>query len=95
MPEYKNVANKSVIKTLSLDPANSNKTFEQILEDVYGNSVTGKRTMETSTPRGGKDDTQTIDKSRLGEKGYFNEIKGDPALKKKYNEGLIDRMSRL
>ena len=90
MPEYKNVVNKDVIKSLSLLPENSKKTFQQIIEETYGNSVTGKRTMETSTPRGGKD--ASLDMSKTNDPEYFKQVMANPELKKKYNEGLVSRI---
>jgi hypothetical protein len=91
MPEYNKVINKNVIKSLSLLPENSKKTFQQIIEETYGNSVTGKRTMETSTPRGGKD--QGIDYSKVNDPEYFQKIMDNPELKKKYNDGLLSRIN--
>src|SRR5205085_12092257 len=44
MPEYADVVNREVIKTLSLDPANADKTFPQLIEETYGRSLRGKRT---------------------------------------------------
>jgi hypothetical protein len=90
MPEYKNVINKDVIKSLSLLPQNSKKTFQQIIEETYSNSVTGKRTMETSTPRGGKD--ASLDMSKINDPDYFKQVMANPELKKKYNEGLTSRI---
>ncbi len=92
MPEYKDVASKDVIKSLSLNPANADKTFAQILEGSYGHLLKGKSTMESSKPRGGKDDSQTIDYKRVSDPKYFAEIMKDPALKKEYNSNLIERL---
>jgi hypothetical protein len=91
IPEYEAVVNKDVIKTLSLLPANSKKTFQQIIEETYGNSVTGKKTMEKSTPRGGK--TAELDSSRLKDPSYYKEVMSNPELKKEYNKGLVDRIN--
>jgi hypothetical protein len=91
MPEYKDVVNRNVIKELSLLPQNAKKTFYQIVEETYGNTVTGKKTMETSTPRGGKE--TSYDESRMAsDPKYFAEIMANPELKKKYNDGLMDRL---
>lgn len=89
--EYANVVNKDVIKELSLLPSNANKTFQQILEETYGKTVTGKKTMETSTPRGGKD--MSIDMSQINDPEYFKQVMASPELKKKYNEDLTSRIS--
>lgn len=90
MPEYEAVVNKEVLKSLSKLPENRNKTFQQIIEETYGKSVPGKKTMETSIPRGGKD--VDIDWSRVHDADYFKEIMADPDLKKKYNETLTSRL---
>jgi len=92
MPEYKEIVNKDVIKSLSLDPRNSNKTFTKIIEEAYGHLATGRKTLEASTPRGGKDDLTEIDASRINDPKYFKEIMASPELKKKYNESLSSRI---
>lgn len=94
MPEYKDIANKDVIKSLSLDPRNQNKTFTKIIEETYGNFVQGKKTIETSTPRGGKDDNQDIDFSRIKDSNYFKEVMESPILKGKYNQDMLSRLSK-
>lgn len=91
MPEYKDVVNRDVIKELSLLPQNAKKTFQQIVEETYSKTVTGKKTMETSTPRGGKE--AAYDESKMvKDPKYFNEAMANPELKKKYNDGLVDRL---
>lgn len=90
LSEYKDVVNREVIKELSLLPQNAKKTFSQIIEDTYGKTVSGKKTMETSTPRGGKD--ASYDPSRMNDPVYFKEVMANPELKKKYNDGLVDRL---
>jgi hypothetical protein len=93
MPEYKDIVNKDVIKSLSLDPANQNKTWRQIIEGAYGHLIVGKKTLESSTARGGKDDNQDVDfdKARTDSK-YFSEVMANPELKKKYNATLAERL---
>lgn len=90
LPEYSEVVNKDVIKELSLLPQNSKKTFQQIIEDTYGKSVSGKKTMETSTPRGGKD--AGLDMNRINDPEYFKLVMETPELKKQYNEGIAHRI---
>lgn len=90
MPEYDGIANKEVIKSLAKLPENKNKTFQQIIEETYGKSVSGKKTMETSTPRGGKD--VGIDWNKVSDPSYFKQIMADPELKKQYNEKLANRI---
>jgi len=93
MPEYKKIVNKSVIKTLSLDPENQNKTFAQLIEETYGNAIGGKRTLEDTTPRGGKA-TDGVDVTRASKDGsYLKEVLANPDTKKEYNEGLVERLS--
>jgi len=92
MPEYKDIVNPSVIKALSLDPANQDKTFAQLIEETYGKAVPGKRTLETTKPGGGRA-PEGIDFDRAKKDGkYFESIMADPAMKKEYNDGLIDRI---
>lgn len=93
MPEYKDVASKEIIRLLSLSPDNANKTFKQILQDAYGNLVSGKRTMETTKSRGGEEIITEIDYARAArDMEYFKEIMADPILKKEYNKELGHRM---
>lgn len=94
MPEYKGIINKDVIKSLSLDVKNKDKTFNKIIEEAYGHLITGKRTIETSMPRGGKDDNQTIDYSKIQSKEYFTEVMNNPVLKEKYNQEMMSRLSK-
>lgn len=92
MPEYEGIVNPDVIKALSLDPRNSDKTFPQLIEETYGKAIVGKRTMEPTKPRGGKE-PGTIDFARAKtDSTYFKEIMSDPQLKKEYNEGLVKRV---
>ncbi len=94
MPEFKDVVNKEVIKTLSLDPKNANKSFRQIIEDTYSGALGGKRTLEQKQPNGGKGpDEIDYDKAQRDGK-YFGEIMADPVSKKKYNDGLAQRISK-
>lgn len=91
MPEFAKIINKDVIKTLAFDPKNANKTFAQIFQDSYGHLVTGKKTLEPTTARGGKEDA-TIDLAKARrDTEYFKEIMADPELKKKYNEDIAIR----
>ncbi|MBS1516606.1 MAG: hypothetical protein JSS91_00805 [Bacteroidetes bacterium] len=93
MPEYEGVVNKDVIKSLSLDPINANKTFVQIIEESYGHLVTGKRTIDHNSPQAGRSDNTEVDYDRAKkEPKYYSEIMANPVLKKKYNEGLTDRL---
>ncbi len=92
MPEYAQVVNPSVIKSLSLLPANASKTFGQLIEETYGNALGGKRTIEQTTARGGKE-PETVDYDRArNDTAYFKEIMANPASKKQYNEESMRRI---
>ena len=89
MPEYKEIVNRDVIKSLSLQRENQSKTFAQILEETYGNAIRGKRTIETATPRGGKEpESIDYDRMRTDDK-YYDEVMKNPSLKKEWNDNLI------
>ena len=85
-PEYKKVANMDVIKEMALNPANKDMTFPQLLDKAYGNALSGKRTVETTTPRGGATD-QKVDMERTRrDPAYRKEVLSDPVSRKQYNE---------
>lgn len=91
MPEFKDIINRDVIKTLSLDPRNKNKTFQQIIEETYGNALTGKRTIEPTTPGGGKDpENLDFDRARI-DTNYFKEVMANPRLKAEYNDKMLKK----
>lgn len=94
MPEYKDIAKKEVIKALSLSPENANKTFTQLIEEVYGHLLTGKHTIDKSTTSQGKNTEVDVDIKRAQtDQKYFKEVMNDPILKKKYNESLVNRLA--
>jgi hypothetical protein len=93
-PEYKDVVNAEVIKALAFNPANANKTYKQLLEEAYGNAITGRRTVETTVPRGGAKDTKLDMQRARTDTAYRREVLADPELKKQYNEGITDRVFR-
>lgn len=91
MPEYQNIVNEDVIFKLSLLKENGNKTFAQLIEETYSNALGGKRTMETTTPRGGKEpESLDFDKARSNTE-YFKEVMSNPKLKAEYNDKMIKR----
>lgn len=91
MPEYRDIVNPSVIKTLSLDPANANKTFPQLIEETYGNALGGKKTIEKAVPRGGNASGQLDYERAKRDTAYFKEVMADPTLKKQYNDRLFEQ----
>jgi hypothetical protein len=94
VPEYEGIVNKEIIKALTLNPANAQKTFIQIIEEAYGHLITGKRTLDVATTRAGKNDSQEVDLDKAKkDQEYFKEVMANPVLKKKYNEKLTDRLA--
>jgi hypothetical protein len=92
MPEYRDIVNKEAVKSLTLDPANANKTFAQILESAYGHLVQGKRTIDAAKPRGGKEPAPLDYEKARKDSTYFKEVMADPTLKKEYNSELHRRL---
>ena len=90
MPEFKNIANKEVIKSLTLDPVNRKKTFKSIIENAYGHLLGGKKTLEKTNYREGKNITSIDYKKAKTDVEYFKAIMANPELKKKYNDNLVD-----
>lgn len=89
MPEYTKIVNEDVIFQLSLLPENQKKTFAQLIEETYVNAIGGKRTMQTTTPGGGKE-PEPLDVARAArDTAYFNEVMADPKLKAQYNEQML------
>ncbi len=91
-PEYADVANIEVVRQLAFNPANANKTYKQLLEEAYGNAITGRRTIETTTPRGGAKDSKVDIERTQTDAEYRRAVLADPDLKKQYNEGLLKRI---
>lgn len=89
MPEFASIVNADVIKTLSLDPKNSAKTFSQIIEETYGSALKGRRTMDATTPGGGKDNEPLDIKRARKDPAYFDEVMANPKLKAEYNANLL------
>ena len=89
MPEYTGIVNPDVIKTLSLQPQNANKTFKQLIEETYSGALTGKRTMDTTTPGGGKDAEPLDFKKANSDVSYFEKVMNDPKLKAEYNAKML------
>ena len=89
-PEFKAIANPDVIKTLAKLPQNSRKTVSQLLEETYGNALTGKRTIETTTPGGGKDPEPLDYKRATVDLEYYKEVMGNPKLKEKFNDIMVN-----
>lgn len=96
-PEYVDVVNKDILKQLAFNPANANKTFSKLLEEMYGSVVkpAERKTMETTAP--GKSDAtiESVDYRRAqNDSAYFKQIMADPVLKKEYNEINLKQLQR-
>jgi len=85
-PEYKDIANLALIKQMALNPANKAKTFPELLDEAYGNAIPGKRTTETTVPKGGTADTKVDMQRASKDTEYRREVLADPDLKKQYND---------
>lgn len=89
MPEFAPIVNPDVIKILSLDPRNKDKTFSQLIEDTYGAAVPGKRTIETTSPGGGKEPAPLDVERARRDPSYFDEVMANPKLKAEYNAQML------
>jgi len=88
MPEYEAVVNPEVIKQLSLQPTNKDKTFRQIIEETYGNAIQGKRTIETTNAHPKTSGALDYNKAK-SDTAYFKEVMADPKLKAEYNSRML------
>jgi len=96
-PEYTGVANREVIKQLSLLPQNANKTFSQLIEETYGHVVasgTAKKPMDKASVGSGRQEELKIDHRRVNDPEYFKEVRANPELLKQYREGITSRVAR-
>ncbi len=94
MPEYKDIVNKSVVKSLSLLKDNSSKTIPQIIEESYGHLLRGKKTIDPgASTRQTTEEITDVDFSRAQkDKEYFQKIMADPKAKRKYNEQMLKQL---
>jgi hypothetical protein len=91
-PHFKGIANPEVIKELARKSTDKSITVSQLLENVYGNAVTGKKTMETATPSNDRGDAQ-VDFTKAGDPAVYAQIKSDPKLWKEYNEFVMKHLN--
>ncbi len=90
-PEFKGIANLSVIKALVKDPSNAHKKVSQIIEDTYGGLIQGRKTIESTKPNGGKEPAM-LDYDRANKDAtYFDEVMNNPKLKAEYNTEMLKR----
>jgi len=93
MPEYANIIDKDTVRSLATLKENAALSLPQLIEKMYGKSISGRKTVETTTPRGGKESQEIDYKLAVKDPAYFKEIMADPNLKKKYNDNLEARLS--
>jgi hypothetical protein len=92
MPEYANLIDKDSLRTLAFQKENAALSLPQLVEKIYGRSLSGKKTIETTTPRGGKDPQEIDFKLARTDAQYFSDIMADPAMKAKYNQNIESRL---
>jgi DNA-binding transcriptional regulator YhcF (GntR family) len=90
-PQFKGIANKDVIKQLAYNPENGKKTLSQILEDVYGHTIQGKKSMETAQPSGNRE--ESVDFTKAGDPAVYAKIKSDPKLYKEYKDFIVKHIN--
>lgn len=77
MPEYKEVVNQDVIKTLAVQPSNAKKTMQQLIEETYEAALGGKKTLEQGTHGRSKMEPEYTDN--------FDEIESNPEAREKWS----------
>ena len=92
-PEYSGVADKEIIKQLAFSKSNASKTLSAVLEQTYGNLVTGRSSADTSI-KPAKPAPGSIDFARAAKDSeYYSELMADPELKAKYNADMESRLN--
>lgn len=90
MPEYADIVNVEAIKALAFNPANAKKTLPQIIEEVYGNSVKGRKTLETT--RSNRESEAPDFQNPTAED--FKKMENDPVAKEKWSKSAEDQIRR-
>jgi hypothetical protein len=91
-PHYREIVNRDVLKDLARKTTDKNMTVSQLLENVYGKAVTGKKTLEPSHSTNDRGDAK-VDFAKSGDPAVYSQIKSDPKLWKEYNEYLIKNLN--
>jgi hypothetical protein len=94
MPEYKGIVNAEVIKALVLaDPnKNMNRTINDLVEEVYGNAVGGKKSIDTTKPAAGGSEAPDFNKPLSQE--TYREVMADKDQRGKYVDNLIEKAKK-
>lgn len=87
--DFDGLVDPEEVKELSQLPKNRNKTFSEIIEHRYGSLLTGKRTIDTTKPAGGKEpESLDVERARKDPE-YFQQIMSSPKLKAEYNAQML------
>lgn len=82
------IADKDSLKKLALLPENQGLTLTQLAEKTYEKAVKGKKTIESSTAQTREKTGEDVDFSKMSDEDW-DTVKGDPALKAKYEDYII------
>ena len=89
MPEYANLADKDDIKTWIKSGQYSKLTLPQLVEQKYSRFIQGKKTIESSHA---SKQIEPTDKSKPLTDEQYLKLDTDPALRKEWADGLMDRL---
>lgn len=92
MPEYADLVDKDDLKTWVKSGQYSKLTLPQLIEQKYGKFVVGKKTIESSHA---SKQVEMPDTSKPLSDEQLLKLDTDPELRKKWAEGLTDRMRRM
>ena len=89
-PQYKDIAKKSVIKALSLDPSNANKTFSNLMEENFGHLIEKKKSFESGSQGVNSMEETSVDFEKAQQGGeYYDKVMANPKLKEEYSAKLL------
>jgi len=86
MPEYGGLVNKDVIKTLAFNPANSKKTLPQIIEEIYGSAVKGRKSIESTHASRDPEKANIVNPKDED----WDKIENDPQTRKEWSEQTMN-----
>lgn len=94
LKDYDGIVNKDVIFALSLNSANASKNIPQLIEETYGNAVSGRRSIESTTPQRAAM-TGDLDFERAGKDSeYLAFVMKEPKLKAQFLQKAQEISSR-
>ena len=92
MPEYTDLVDREDLKTWVKSGQYSKLTLPQLIEQKYGKFVVGKKTIESSHA---SKQVELPDTSKPLSDDQYLKLDTDPELRKKWAEGLTERMKRM